>query len=508
MKRDLSRRQFLKMGTFFLASSLLGHRLRGAPGKVLSRPRHEEPRPNILIIVFDALSAKNMSLYGYPRRTTPSIERFAERATVFHRHYAAANFTTPGVASIVTGTYPWTHRAFNHAGTLIERCREQNLFSAFATEGYHTIAYSHNQLADSILNQCNDHIGNQLPYTSFSLYAGEISDGLFESDADVVWRSFEDLILQRGENAPSSLFLSLPDRLRMALHRRIRTRGYRESYPLGLPTLFKMTFTLEDVMEGVERVIADAPVPYIGYFHLLPPHEPYMPHAEFVGCFDDDWEPEPKPESRFSEGVSVGGLNDLRRHYDEFLAYADDRFNRLMASLDAGGHLENTVVVFTSDHGQLFERGIHGHVTSTLYEPVIHVPLLISTPGQSSRKDVYNPTSCTDLVPTLLNIAGLEPPDWCEGKALSLSREPESERVIFAVEAKGNPKQAPLETATFAVMTDSHKLVRYMGYDGSEDISELYDLSLNPDERVDFCHGQPRVASQLRDILEEQTQGY
>jgi arylsulfatase A-like enzyme len=457
-----------------------------------------------LIIVFDALSAGHMSLYGYPRRTTPNIERFAERATVFHRHYAAANFTTPGVASLVTGTYPWTHRAFNHAGTMIERCREQNLFSALASEGYHTIAYSHNQLADSILNQCSDHIKNHLPYTHFSLYAGEISDGLLRDDADVVWRSFEDLILQRGENAPSSLFLSLPDRLRMALHRRIRVRPYSGSYPRGLPALFKMTFRMEDIIEGIERVVADAPEPFLGYFHLLPPHEPYMPHQDFVGRFNDGWESEPKPESVFTDGLSSGELNEFRRHYDEFLAYADDRFGRLMAFLD-DRRFENTVVVFTADHGQLFERGIHGHVTPTLYEPLIHVPLLISMPGQSTRQDVYSPTSCTDLVPTLLSTAGFAPPDWCEGETLSLSGEhAEVERATFAMEAKGNPKQAPLESATFAVMTRGHKLIHYLGYEDFDDVSEVYDLSQDPEERVDLWSDQPLFASQLHTLLAEQ----
>ncbi|UCG22784.1 MAG: sulfatase-like hydrolase/transferase, partial [Chloroflexota bacterium] len=56
--------------------------------------------PNILVLVFDTLSASHMSLFGYDRQTTPNLARFAERATVFHRHQAAGNFTTPGTASI------------------------------------------------------------------------------------------------------------------------------------------------------------------------------------------------------------------------------------------------------------------------------------------------------------------------------------------------------------------------------------------------------------------------
>ena len=68
-------------------------------------------RPNILVLLFDTLSARHTSLDGYPRHTTPHLERFAERATVYHAHHASGNFTNPGTASLLTGAYPWKHRS-------------------------------------------------------------------------------------------------------------------------------------------------------------------------------------------------------------------------------------------------------------------------------------------------------------------------------------------------------------------------------------------------------------
>src|SRR6185437_395897 len=68
-------------------------------------------RPNILLLTIDALSAQHMSLYGAARPTTPNLAAFAQQATTFDRAYADGNFTTPGIASILTGTRPWTHRA-------------------------------------------------------------------------------------------------------------------------------------------------------------------------------------------------------------------------------------------------------------------------------------------------------------------------------------------------------------------------------------------------------------
>ena len=62
--------------------------------------------PNVLIVVFDAWSALNCSLYGYPRDTTPNIKRLAEKGTVYHNHYAAGTWTIPGTSSLLTGALP------------------------------------------------------------------------------------------------------------------------------------------------------------------------------------------------------------------------------------------------------------------------------------------------------------------------------------------------------------------------------------------------------------------
>ncbi len=75
-------------------------------------------------------------------------------------------------------------------------------------------------------------------------------------------------------------------------------------------------------------------------------------------------------------------------------------------------------MIVTSDHGELFERGELGHATALMYAPVTHIPLLISAPKQQARSDFHSVTSNVDLLPTLLNIAGKEIPEWVEGKIL------------------------------------------------------------------------------------------
>jgi choline-sulfatase len=201
-------------------------------------------------------------------------------------------------------------------------------------------------------------------------------------------------------------------------------------------------------------------------------------------------------------------LDQQRREYDEYIAYADAEFGRLYDLMAQGGILDNTYVVVTSDHGEIFERGIRGHVTPVLYEPVIRVPLLISRPGQQQREDVYTPTSSVDLVPTLLHTFGQRVPDWCEGQVLPKFGGTESGdgRSVFVVEAKSNPKSAPLRIGTVAVIRDRHKLVQYSGYKGYEDTCELYDLANDPEEMEDLYASERRVAADLQDELRERLQ--
>jgi arylsulfatase A-like enzyme len=336
-----------------------------------------------------------------------------------------------------------------------------------------------------------------LPPNSFCLTSGELQVPWLSNDADLAWRGFEDLILKRGQGQPSSLFLSLPDRLRVAAEKRIKTRSLITDYPRGVPELYKLTFTLEDTIDGIQHVLASAPQPFLAYFHLLPPHEPYHPHRDFVGLFDDGWEPEEKPVSAFSEGVSQRQLSQFRRHYDEFLAYADYHFGRLFDFLTSSGRIEDSIVVFTSDHGQLFERGIHGHITPSLYEPVIKVPLLISLPGQTQRQDVDTLTSNADLVPTLAHLAGQSAPDWGDGAIIPPYGPDVNSRTIIGVEAQRNPKNSPLKAATLALWSDSYKVIQYLGQPKHKGGIELFDLEKDPEEQNDIAQTQPSVAADM-----------
>jgi arylsulfatase A-like enzyme len=463
--------------------------------------------PNFLIVLFDALSAQHMSLYGYNRDTTPNVARFAEKATVFHSHYAGGNYTSPGTASLFTGSYPWSHRAFPFASTVDPGFEQKNLFSLLP-DSYSTAAYTHNFLAEVLLHQFRQDVDHLTYRRELTLADVGFSDRLFPNDYYVAGMA-EEAGLIRALTFPqeaTTLYLSIAHKMRRRAIKSALEGEYEELYPRGIPHHWDMIFRLEHAIDWIAEQMTTLPQPLLGYFQLLAPHDPYVPHRDFVDIFDDGWEPLTKEVHVLSRGNSREQLIENRRLYDEYLAFVDSEFGRLVDAMELAGVLDNTHVIFTSDHGEMFERGVLGHMTPTLYEPIIRVPLLISRPGSQRREDVYTSTSCVDLLPTILHLTGQAIPGWCEGQVLPTfgGDEVSDERTIFAVEAKNNGIHAPLTKGTIAMMQGGHKLIHYFGYPEYEDAYELYDLTNDPEELEDLFTSKRSLAAELQAQLAEE----
>ena len=497
----ISRREFLKLAASFTIFGTRTPKFIEGVDRLISVPN----RKNIIIILFDAMSAQHMSLYGYPRQTTPNIDRFAERATVYHKHYAGGNFTTPGTASLFTGTYPWFHRALHMHGTILEEHTQKNLFNLLPPEIY-KIAYTHNLLSYSLMQQFKDAIDHLKKPRELALFDPQYSDRIFPSDYNISYTS-EAVALRSGEirTNPTSLLVTLLYRIYRLVNKRSLTNELGFLFPKGIPNLNDIYFILEDCIDWTIDTIKNLPQPFLLFFHPLPPHEPYFTRREFIDRFKDDYKPLLKPDHIFSDGYDEEHLSKERREYDEYLVYADEEFGRLYEFMEKNDVFENSFVIFTSDHGEMFERGIRGHVTRTLYEPIIRVPLIISKPGQKKREDVYKPTSCVDLLPTLLHIYDQPIPDWCEGEIIpTINTSPiKSDREIYSIEAKSNPKFAPLKKATVALIKDDFKLIKYMGYNSQGISYECFNLKEDPDELHNLCSSNNMIAAELIEIMEK-----
>jgi arylsulfatase A-like enzyme len=499
MKPSMNRRDFLKLA----AAASLAPLARTLP----ARAAQNKDLPNVIIILFDALCALNLSLHGYPRQTSPQMERFASRATVYHNHHSAGNFTTPSTASLFTGTYPWTHRALNLGSLISPSVRPQNLFRLL--EGtFNQVVFTQNVFADVLLYQFEQHLDQHLPMDSFALGGNVFYDKLFPNDAIYGMKSMDQFLFKR-EEAHGSLFLSLLNDLSTQFQAKWHAEQLKEKFPLRLPRIANsdIVFQLDQVMDGVMEVLRGMPRPSLAYIHLMPPHQPYTPSRPYLEMFDDGWAPPPKKKHRLAAGHTEQRTREVRRTYDQFIANLDAEFGRLLDGLEESGALENSYVILTSDHGEIFERGAHGHSMPLVFEPNIRVPLLISAPGQRERKDVHALTSNVDLLPSLLHIAGLPTPEWAEGQALpELGGVEAPKRSIFVVEAKANPAFSPLRKATVALIRGKYKLVRYLGYKNSRDTYEFYNLDNDPEELTNRYPDHPAakdLQAELDQKLEE-----
>ena len=498
MGTNLTRRDFLH-----LAGSLALYPLVKGVERWVNPPGESMPAPHIVIILFDALSARHLSLYGYPRKTSPNLERFAQQATVYHQHHAAANFTTPSTASLLTGAYPFSHRVFAINGLVSAGIRPANLLNTLAPV-YSEAALVQNMYADLILYQLREGIDRHAGPTTFALSGETLYDRWLPNDAVFAARAYDQFLFNPLER-PGSLFGALPlDIFRQIKKRRIQQR-WEEEYPDGLPFLdfARAHFTLPQVIEGAQGLLAGLPSPGFSYLHFMPPHAPYRPSIRYRGVFADGWEPKKKKTHPLSEKKPQARLNELRREYDEFIAEVDAEFGRLLDWLSASGRLENSYVVFTSDHGDLFERGETGHVTPLLYEELTHIPLLIHAPGQTTRQDIHAVTSNVDLFPTLAELAHAPVPATVEGEALpglglaSVNQE----RPVWCLEAKRNSSHAPLTRASLGLIRWPYKLIGYWGYGGDE-IYEFYNLEDDPEE-LDNLADSHALAREYRAEMDE-----
>lgn len=496
MRKDLNRREFLKL------AGLLPLSLAAPPlVRTLPEPGAQQDRPrNVIVLVFDAFSALDISLYGFERRTTPTIDRLSERAIVYHNHYAAGNYTTPGTASLLTGVLPWTHRALAPNSETAEPFASRNIFSAF--RNHHAIAYTHNRWAYTLLRQFSPQVEELIPLEQLLLGSFDTDvQGFFRNDDDIASVSWERSMRVQEDGYAYSLFLS--DLYETFQERRIEK--YKSLFPLGLPTSGSDNgFVLEQAMDFMSNRLASLSQPFVGYFHLLPPHFPYRTTREFHRAFHrDGFKPVEKPVDLFARKKVITGLLEKRTDYDEFILYCDREFGRLYDLLESSGLLENTWLVLTSDHGEMFERGITGHATDALYQPVVRIPLMIFEPGRQTGMDIHTVTSAIDVLPTLAHLTGEKIPDWTEGIVLPPFAATSPDRNIYLARANKTEQNEPLTIASTMLVRENYKLHYYFGYPEvpAEGLVRLFDVRSDPEELVDLSRSKPGVASELLDEL-------
>ncbi len=468
------RRRGLRLGLEVAAAgvalAILGSPLSTAPleNRVVTAVPPPKGTPDVFLISLDTTRADRLSLYGYGRPTSPQLEAFASDAVAFTQARSTAGWTLPGHASMLTGMYPSRHGAHLAGGWLPGQ----------SIDGRRNVAYP--LAADKVT-------------VAEALRDRGYSTGAFVANFSYLYRDFGLAQgFQRYEDAPGLLLRVRPPAVRFA------QRTFDPGFCL------KPFRTAEDVNRHALAWLDQAPAgrPVFAFLNYMEPHQPWLappPHDRWV------WDlPEAKrlvTKDLYTHEVKTftpAEIEFIRANYDGQVAAMDDAFGALIAALEARGRYENALIIVTSDHGELLgEHGFVGHMGRMLYEPLLHIPMVVKFPGaERPRARVDTPVQVLDVAPTVLVEAGAPVPPDVQGEHLRHVTRPslaEEDINPFLVSDYGETYDRGIRV----LFDGSWKLIAT-----SKGERMLFDLSRDPQETSDLALAEPERVAELAGRLE------
>ena len=403
-------------------------------------------RPNLVLLVIDALRADRLGAYGYERPVSPRLDAFAADAVLFEHATAQASWTRPAMISIFTGLLPQQHGT---NGTLDR------------------LADGHTTLAEL-------------------LAAPGYENAAFVSNANMSRRF--------GVAQGFSTYRQM---------RRWESRG---------EPLVKAAIEWLDLR-------ADPSQPFFLYLHVVEPHAPYRPPPDLVERFAPGPAPvADAPDRGFMKRLGTGEVSAspeivdwMRDLYDGEVASADYAFASLVGELRVRGLYDSSIVVVTADHGEeLYEHGGWEH-GKTLYAEVLDVPLMVRLPGGARGRRVAAPVQQIDLMPTLLEAAGVEGPKGLRGRSLVplLATGGGGERGEDEAALSSDAEVVSLldldDERQESVTADGWRLIRRQTANGN--VEELYRLTEDPGEKRNLAASEPVTVARLGALLDEAGRG-
>lgn len=457
-------------------------------------PIANDNRPNIILVTFDGLSARNMSVYGYERGTTPFIHRWSKNATVFTMAEASSNFTTPAAASLMTGKRVWTHQTYHIEGTKPGRSNVESLPALLKGHGYFNIAIVVNPFASVRVLGMSDSF-DIAPLTSEFGEAASLFGWKFGIIDAVLYRTFGDKIRLHNWIVNNEFIFS-----------KFLNLISRNVYETEVPPekAFNNFFGIMD---------KNIPRPFFAWIHIFPPHDPYLPPEPFKGRFNPSSELRSykRQEALVEESYKYlfqykrypeemqPAVNLMRDYYDESIAYIDKRFEDFIEKLNKR-NMENTVIILSADHGESFEHGYFTHGGPFLYEQVTHVPLIIKETGQIAGRVVKDRVEQIDIPATILDLADIPAHSWMEGRSLMplLRGEKLTQQPVFSMNFEENPSRGhQITRGSIAVWEGDYKLIFYL----KTNEYLLFNMRQDPDELDNLIEKEPEIGDHLRNLI-------
>ncbi len=426
-------------------------------------------RPNILFICSDQHSFKYNGYAGHPVVRTPNLDRLSEEGITFEDAYSASPVCVPGRAGLMTGMYP--SDVGSYGNSTVWDGSYPVWGSYFENNGYHTQAYGKLDLDDT------------LPMG----FSTDRSANGHKHHPDI-----------------TSLF-RMPLIYRVGEREGIDGKGTRSS---GMHD----SLVTENAIHFIEKASDKHDRPWMLYLGYIMPHPPFSALKKYFDEYYPDHVdmPEVNEEEldnlslvyqelrhfkRIATPINKEKIRRARAAYYAMITELDDRIGQVIGALKASGQYGNTIIIYTSDHGE--SLGEHGlWYKNNLYDCAIRIPLIITGPGIPEGKRVDIPVSQIDLAPTMLQHAGITKPPYLRGKTLdrffSQGHNHENNVVYAENHSEGNC------TGSFMIRKGNWKYIWFKDYDDL-----LFNLESDPGETVNLSQ-KPEYAgvlSEMNDIL-------
>ncbi|MBN2525917.1 MAG: sulfatase [Deltaproteobacteria bacterium] len=392
-----------------------------------------DKKKNVVVLLVDTLRADKLKSYGNKRVKTNAVDAFVSESTLFENCQSNSNWTKPSCASVLTGLHPDSHKARGHSSRLNKSVKMVS--EMFREKGFLTAAF----------------VANGYLATEFGFNRG--------------WNKYVNYI--------------------------------RENKNSDAENVFRDALKFVDEAEGK---------PFFSYIQTIDPHVPYDPPDEDLKLYDArSYEGPISPRStgnlleEYKRKQVTLNSRDKRRLealYDGEVTYHDRQFGKFISALKKKGVLDDTVFVICADHGEEFfehESVGHGH---TLYQELLHVPLILRAPGLIPKgKRVSTSANLSDIVPTVLDGTGNDAPPVVEGRSL-ISEANGGVTNPFEASFSSFYSEADERNLQWAVRRGDWKL-KMKG----PAITYLFNLKSDPEEKVDVDERYPLARRAMRIAL-------
>jgi len=445
-------------------------------------------------VTADHLRHDTLGCTGDPVIHTPAIDRLAEQSVRFEQFFVQNPVCQPSRATMMTGRYPRHHGVRWNGSRLDEN--EMTLVEFLKDRGYTTASIGKHHVAQERFRAALDVIDAEGIRRNWR----ERADGDYTVRAD-------------GLHPPPNPFEAY-----------VRARGYEYVTGYALPDFRKRLGAVpsnlpEDChldayvgMKAREYLAGiDQHTPFFLWLGFYGPHHPYVPSGRFAHMYDPAHVPPfhqaagdiagkppeyrlyfetPDHKYRGFPDAPEEAFREMKAAYYGMVSQLDWQLGLTLDALETHGLAENTIVVFTSDHGEFL--GDHGIPAKApfLLDCMLHVPLIVRAPGAPQGASRPEPVESVDLFSTMARLAGLEPPAWVQGRDLCPS-----------IWGQGSRDDAP-RTAIYAEAVDKRCIRtaewKYIHYPGKP-YGELYHLTSDPYELENLYAQEAGIRKEMRE---------